>query len=103
MKSEWSRWSCAARIVQVACAATAVVALAGLGVQPTDMKPVVASGVVLVDDEFDWAQQQEEDQDEQAQQDQDELQQQLAEQEMLQSEQEAQQAEQQAQLDVPGT
>ena len=57
MKSEWSRWSCAARIVQVACAATAVVALAGLGVQPTDMKPVVASGVVLVDDEFDWTQQ----------------------------------------------
>jgi len=55
---------------------------------PTDIKPVVAAGVVLVDDDADWAQQ---DQDE------------LAEQQAQQDEQQGLLTEQEAQLDVPGS
>jgi len=108
MKSACSRWSLVARIVRVGCAAAAVVALAGLVAQvnhPANVKPVVASVVVLADDDSDWAQQQllqSEQQTEEAEQ-QAELQNELAEQQAQQDEQQGLLTEQQAQLDVPGS
>ena len=105
MKSVRSRWSLAVRI---GCAASAVVASAGLSAQvnhPTNVKPVVPSAVVLADDDSDWAQQQllqSEQQADEAQQ-QAELQNELAEQQAQQDEQQGLLTEQQAQLDVPGS
>ena len=107
MMRKWSFRSCAARIVAVGCGTTAVIVSVCLGAQvghPFVVNPVAVRGVLLVDDDDDWVQQQQVDEQETEEAEQEaEEQNELAEQQALQDEQQGLLTEQQAQLSVPGS